>query len=390
MSVLGEKIKGFYKDVMASEWSPFIGGIIIALFAILHEAWSRPWGIVGGLRNWGEWFWYWVGLIPKDLAPSSPFWWSSSIMDFGFLLGAFISATLANEFGLRFPPIVEIIKAIVAGILMGLGAALARGCNIGAWYEGIGNLSASGFIMMAGLIIGVYLAVKYIIWEVEHIPSGGGFEVSFKKINWLFGIVALIFLFVWSWKYFNSTHERGAEYGGLLLITAALGYAMHRSRFCIVRAFREPFLSGEARMTKAVALSLALLTTGVAILKLAELQDPMAYVVPTFGLGAFIGGIIFGFGMVIAGGCGSGSLWRVAEGQIKLLIVVIFFGLSNAFFRYYMDFVWDIWDKGILGKAVYLPDHLGYAGTLIITFIVLFIWYIIIDWNEDTNKFVAL
>jgi len=37
----------------------------------------------------------------------------------------------------------------------------------------------------------------------------------------------------------------------------------------------------------------------------------------SFSLGALLGGSLFGAGMVIAGGCGAGSIWRAGEGQVK-------------------------------------------------------------------------
>ena len=45
---------------------------------------------------------------------------------------------------------------------------------------------------------------------------------------------------------------------------------------------------------------------------------PANYVRGTFGWGGVVGGFIFGLGAMFAGGCGSGTLWRVGEGQVKL------------------------------------------------------------------------
>ncbi|MCS7278672.1 MAG: YeeE/YedE thiosulfate transporter family protein [Thermodesulfobacteriaceae bacterium] len=386
MSTFFETLKDFYQQAMKSNWSPVVGGIIIAFLAVLLEAWYRPWGIVGGIRNWGEWFWYAIGVIEDR--PPHPIWFSSSVLNLGLVLGAFISATLAFEFGLRIPPLLEIIKGIIAGILMGIGAGLAQGCNIGAWYMSLGNLSGSGIIMMIGLFIGVFIGVKYLLWEIEHLSSSGGREISFGKLNPILGIIGIIILILGTYGYFRSEHEDGAVLGGCFILTAGIGYAIHRSRLCIVNSFREPFLSGDARMARGVALSLILLTLGVTILKMAEIKEEMLYVTPTFGLAAFLGGIIFGAAMVVAGGCGSGALWRVAEGQLKLWIVVIFFSISNAIFRHYLDNVWEVWDKGYLGKAVFLPHYFGYGISFIIIALIILIWYLLVDWNEKSEKFV--
>jgi len=376
----------FYSSVIKSNWSLITGGIVIALFAILLEMWGRPWGIIAGLRNWGEWFWYWVGVIDEE--PIHPLWSSASVIDIGFLLGAFISANLAYEFGIRIPPFLEIIKGIIGGILMGIGGALARGCNIGGLYTSLANLSASAIAMMIGLMIGALVAVKYLLWEIEHLPSKGGTEISLKKLNPILGIIALIVLIWGVYAYFHSEDEMGALLGGSMFFAAGIGYAMHRSRLCFVAAFREPFLSGEATFARAIILSMFLAMIGILFIKLAGIMPAMVYVTPTFIWGALIGGLIFGIGMVIAGGCGSGSLFRVAEGQVKLTIAVIFFALTNALVRYYMDYVWEIWDKGILGKKVFLPNYLGYGGTFILLSLVLLLWYVFVTWNEKSEKFV--
>jgi len=383
---IGENLREFYRIVFKENYSPIVGGILLAILVILLEMWYRPWGIVGGLRNWGEWLLFGISFLEE--APPHPLWFSSSVLNIGLLLGAFISACLAQEFGIRIPPKLEIVKAVVAGILMGVGSALARGCNIGGFFMPIANLSASGIAMMLGLMIGVFIGVKYLLWEIERFPSHGGREISLKKISPLLGIVALIVLLWGTYAYFTSENENGALLGGCLVLTAGIGFVMHRTRFCIVNAFREPFLSGEGTMAKGVALSLFISMLGIMFIKMAGIREPMTYVEPAFFIGSLVGGIIFGAAMTVAGGCGSGSLWRTAEGQVKLWIVVIFFALSNAILRYYMDYVWEVWDKGILGNAVYLPEIFGYAGTFLILSFVIFLWYLFVDWNEKTEKFV--
>lgn len=383
---LKDSVKVFFQVVFKNNYSPVTGGILLALLAILLEMWYRPWGIVGGLRNWGEWVLYGVGFLEE--APSHPLWFSSSVLNIGLILGAFISATLANEFGLRIPPRLEIIKGIVAGILMGVGSALAQGCNIGGFYMAIANLSASGIAMMLGLMVGVFIGVKYLLWELEHFSSQGGVEISTKKINPILGILAVLLLLYGMYAYFGSEHEEGALLGGALLLTAGIGFVMHRTRFCIVNSMREPFLSGEADMARGVVISLFLATLGILFIKMAGIREPMTYVTPTFIWGSLIGGLIFGAAMVVAGGCGSGSLWRVGEGQVKLMIVVVFFAVTNAILRHYLDNVWEVWDKGYLGSAVYLPDIFGYGGAFIILAIIIILWYIFVDWNEKSEKFV--
>src|SRR5207245_10201325 len=106
--------------------------------------------------------------------------------------------------------------------------------------------------------------------------------------------------------------------GVFLLFGGAFGLIFQRSRFCLVRAFREPFMTGDAEHTRAAALALVISTVGFAILKFTDLKDKRESVFPAAGAGALGGGLVFGVGMTLAGGCGAGSIWRAGGAQAKL------------------------------------------------------------------------
>ena len=122
--------------------------------------------------------------------------------------------------------------------------------------------------------------------------------------------------------------------------------------------------------------------------------NPAYYVRGTFGWGGVLGGILFGLGAMLAGGCGTGTLWRVGEGQIKLWLVALIFGISNAitvhlFKAVHMEGTGPLHVGSKLGRHIYLPDVFGYGGTLLIIAIAMGIWYVVVTWNEDTNKLVV-
>jgi hypothetical protein len=434
-SLMVSKVKRLYKQLCQDEWNSTTVGILVGLFSVLIMAWWRPWGAVGAVKNWGEWILYGVGVY-KD-APTSALIASGSVIGIGFVAGAFLSANLGNQFALRIPPMLEMVKAVAAGIFMGVGATLAGGCNVGGFYNAIGNLSAHGFAMMLGLVFGAIVGLKYIYWEMENISwgSGGAKTIDFPKaIQALLGIATILALAWGAYKYSSSDEAYIASLGGLILISAALGYIFQRGRWCMIQGFREPHMTGNCTMAKSVALSICIVAIGACVLKysvpvraslvpgtfasvveaiedeapdidmdaildeisgIAVLQDSRPvletgnYVRGTFGWGGVVGGLLFGFGAILAGGCGTGTLWRVGEGQIKLWIVTPVFGVTCALLGNWVQ-ANGYEAAGKLGSRVYMPGtFLGYGGSLALILLAMAAWYVIADWNEESNKFVV-
>ncbi|PIE56105.1 MAG: YeeE/YedE family protein [Desulfobulbus propionicus] len=413
--IFAGKVKGLYKTLCKDEWNATITGIIVAILSILIMAWWRPWGAVGAIRNWGDWMLYFgysltdmldvVGFVDEDGDPllKKAIWFDSgSVIGIGFILGAFISACLGGQFAFRFPPYREVVKAILAGILMGIGSTLAGGCNIGGMYNAIGNLAANGFAMWLGLVPGVILGLWLLYKEMEHISwgSGGSWTVEVPPVfQTIVGIAGIVLLIWASNAYANYTGDDSLEYitsmSGIIVLAAGLGYAMQRGRWCMIQGFREPHMTGDCTMAKSVALSIAIVAVGAAVLKYGvamrfdgdPVLNPMYYVRGTFGWGGVVGGFLFGVGAMFAGGCGSGTLWRVGEGQLKLWIVVPFFALSNSIMTAWFKSA-EYEADGILGSYIYLPEVMGYGPALGLIALFSVVWYLVVSWNEDSNKLI--
>jgi uncharacterized protein len=387
-SLLKIKFRKGYAVLFYQQWPALTGGILVGLLSILIVAWSRPWGIVGGIRNWADWLFYGLGFFPNQ--PKNPFLFSSSILDIGFLLGTFGSALLSKQFALRLAPPLEMIKGLAGGIFMGVGSSLALGCNVGAFYSPLINLSANGLAMMIGLMIGAFFGLKYLLWESEKLPPKSApspaapseiKDFEWKNIQPYLGAPLFVGLIVWAFWYAGKAYT---EIGGLLLFGAGFGLVLQRCRFCFVRAFRDPFMTGEATMAKAVTLSMVIGVIGLAILKWNGFRGESLFVIPSFWEGSLTGGILFGIGMVIAGGCGSGTLWRVAEGQTKLWAALFTFATTNSLMNVLIRTTG--WHQK-LGRAVFLPHFFGWGGSILLIILVLLLWYFLVSWNEERNTF---
>ena len=279
-NIMGGKVKELYKTLCQSEWNATVTGILVGFLSVLIMAWWRPWGAVGAIRNWGDWMMYGLTNLTGSSAgifsyyaevPRSALIDSGSVIGLCFILGAFISACLGKDFALRIPPYREMVKAVLAGLFMGIGATLAGGCNIGGFYNAIGNLAANGFTMWIGLVAGVILGLKLLYMEMEYITWGDGGSATIElpaPLIYLLGVIATAGLIWWSYTYAgNSEDGYLVSLSGVILIAAALGYAMQRGRWCMVQGFREPHMTGNSTLAKSVALSILIVAIGAAVLK---------------------------------------------------------------------------------------------------------------------------
>jgi uncharacterized membrane protein YedE/YeeE len=119
-----------------------------------------------------------------------------------------------------------------------------------------------------------------------------------------------------------------------LLIGFAVGALGQRTHFCTMGALTDLFLFGSARRLKGFVLAAALAMIAVQVLRAAGVPLGDSAPPPAGGwLGAAIGGGLFGFGMVLAGGCWSRNLVRLGTGSLKALVVVLLGAVTAAAFQ---------------------------------------------------------
>ena len=287
---------------------------------------------------------------------------------------------------------------------MGLGASLAGGCTTGGFFIPLTFSSYSGWMMWVGLLVGALIGLKLLLWTMENINWGMNAPpvkpAPFKHLYPWLGIIVIAFIIYWALNWWNSDDAKKVSRALLILSGFGIGFILHRSRFCFSRVFREPFMTGEGEMTKAMIMAIALgAPVGAALIAKGTI-DPYLAVPSRFWIGSLLGGLVFGLGMVFAGGCASGSLWRVGEGHLKLVVAVIFFGwggsiasallskagLLNAEFD--VDFLDGMAEVTPLGVQAFMPDMMGnWWGPLLLTYVILVVWYLFIRYNESTSRF---
>ncbi|OPJ57277.1 YeeE/YedE thiosulfate transporter family protein [Alkalithermobacter paradoxus] len=185
--------------------------------------------------------------------------------------------------------------------------------------------------------------------------------------------------------------KHNIEYSKFWIIGLLIGFTLQRSRFCFGASFRDPVLAGSTSILRAIIIAFIITTIGFSILQsnysLDHVNTIPGQIYPV-GIHTVIGAILFGLGMVIAGGCGSGILMRIGEGftlQIVVLIGFIIGAMSAA-----RNF--EFWDKLIISKSptIYLARYLGFPMTTILQIIVLIILYILVSIYDKKNNMMRM
>jgi uncharacterized membrane protein YedE/YeeE len=150
-----------------------IGGIAIGLLCVaVFIAGGHPWSVTFGYTVWGAKiasvlgfdfshaaFWQWPG--PKHALAESVLSDTSSLTDFGMLFGAMAEAAAAKPFArTAWPPAKSLLAAGIGGLLMGWGARLGFGCNIGACVGGVASGSLHGWVWFAAALPGCLIGIR--------------------------------------------------------------------------------------------------------------------------------------------------------------------------------------------------------------------------------------
>ena len=147
---------------------PLVAGaiaLVVLNFATLALA-GRPWGVTSAFALWGA---KTASVLGVDIA-SWPYWSTganaaalaaplsrdvTSVMNIGIVLGAMLAAALAGRYAPVWRlPLRSLVAAVAGGLLLGYGARLAYGCNIGAYFGGILSGSLHGWLWLVAAFTG--------------------------------------------------------------------------------------------------------------------------------------------------------------------------------------------------------------------------------------------
>lgn len=114
-------LRADYEHIFVDSWSPYVGAILMVLIIAVLMVSGLFWGIYGGLKLWGDWINWALGLGPllnMKAAPESPLLDRMSLMNMTLVLGAFAAALMSRQFAFNRAPKLEYIWGALGGTFM--------------------------------------------------------------------------------------------------------------------------------------------------------------------------------------------------------------------------------------------------------------------------------
>lgn len=337
----------FKQDYLIKFWNPTAAVIAAGILSAYYFGLTGTyWAVTGEFTRWGgeilqslgvnteEWGYYKIISLEGTI-----FSRIDGLMILGMFAGCIAAALWANNIGIRMPQNrIRIVQALVGGALAGFGARLAMGCNLASLFTGIPQFSLHAWFFTITTAIGSYAGVKFTLLPMFRPPlklKKGAGQVKQSDPNQAkrrFRIGMVIF-FAWVIASIYVMQAVSIKLGFAMLCGLGFGLLIERAQICFTSAFRDLWATGRAYMGKAIIYGMLIGTLCV----FSYIQLGMNPKIMWAGPNAIIGGLLFGFGIVLAGGCETGWMYRAMEGQVHFMWV----GVGNVVGSTLLAYWWD-------------------------------------------------
>jgi len=191
-----------------------------------------------------------------------------------------------------------------------------------------------------------------------------------KNVVWAYGIVGFFALI--SVATF-ALHEYYIYLSAYLWFGFIYGMCLQYGRFCFASAFRDLFAVGVPRMVVGIMIATILFAFSSALV--ASTGWSTFHPAPT-SIHAVFAGLIFGIGMVFAGGCASGSLYKTGEGNGVSLLVILSISVTQSIFvdvgGWMNNFIPKSWHESALEKS--LPASINVGDGWVDQYLAGYVW----------------
>lgn len=393
----------FKQKYLVRFYAPLPAIVALAILATYYYGFfGGVWAVTGEMTRWGGEFLELFGFDSSGYGyykltnlGGSPLTRTDGLMLIGMFLGCFISALWANNIKLRLPQSkIRIAQALIGGIVSGFGARLAMGCNLANFFTGLPYFSLHTWVFVVFMIIGIFVGSKVVVLPLfrskvtlQKSTTAHNLVCHKRREKLLFWLGSAIFAASIIWIIhltLNGTPtKRPIPLLGLALgFSLAFGFIVSRAQICFTSAFRDLFLTGRSQMAKAVFIGIMIGSIGAfSYLMLGSHEVKTAWV----GLNVVIGGFLFGFGIVFAGGCECGWIYRALEGQVHYWIA----GVGNIIGTIILALTWDSYVDIIATPfpKINLLQTFGNFGGLVVNYALLCTMLLFIAWYS--RRFLA-
>ena len=372
-------------------WSPVPAVIAAGILSTYYFGITGTfWAVTGEFTRWGGQLLQLIGVHSEEWGyyklihlEGTPLTRIDGMMIIGMFGGCFAAALWANNVKLRFPRSrIRILQAVAGGNLAGFGARLAMGCTLAAFFTGIPQFSLHAWFFAIATAIGTWFGARFTLLPIFRIP------VKMQKVSQAspltqkpdqarrrFRLGMVVFFAMIAWGLLTAANQ--PKLGLALLFGVGFGLLIERAQICFTSAFRDMWITGRTNMAKAIIFGMAASAIGI----FSYVQLGMEPKIMWAGPNAVIGGLLFGFGIVLAGGCETGWMYRAVEGQVHFWWV----GLGNVIGSTILAYYWEglspalatSWDK------INLLATFGPFGGLLVTYLLLLIALgLVIGWEK--------
>ncbi len=383
-------LAAFRERYLLRFWAPLPTLIALGVASAYYFALTGTfWAVTGEFTRWGGHVLAWFGVPVRDWSyfrliglQGTPLDRIDGVMTIGMLLGALACALWAGNVGLRWPTSRRrLLQGLVGGIIAGFGARLAMGCNLAAFFTGIPMFSLHAWAFMLAAVAGAWLGVKLTLlpWlriplkvtaRAATLPDAGQLARCAPRQAQLGLAVLVVALLFAAWRF-----EVSLVLGLATLFGLVFGGLIERAQICFTSAARDLWTTGRTQAATGILLGMAVACLGT----FGAIQLGMAPKIFWMGPNAVIGGLLFGVGIVLAGGCETGWMYRAVEGQLHFWVV----GLGNVIGGTLVAVYWDR-----LGSTLALPyprinllQQAGPGSGLLLTFAGLALCLLLVQLN---------
>ena len=382
-------------------WSPMPAIIALGVMAAYYFGLTGTyWAVTGEFTRWGG---HIMNLLGVDTSTwgyfkilglqGTPLDRVDGVMIIGMFAGAFAAAAMANNVKFRLPQSnIRIAQALIGGIIAGFGARIGMGCNLASFFTGIPQFSLHAWFFTIMTLVGVWLGTKVVLLPIfrshtklEKVSTQkdiGSNKENQKRAQVLFLLGVLTLIAVAIWVAYLMAYGKILEGKRIPVLALAVvfgvgfGFIISRAQICFTSAFRDLFITGRGYMANAVIVGMMVSTIGVFSYIMLGLPPKIMWAAPN----AVIGGLLFGFGIVIAGGCECGWMYRAVEGQVHYWIV----GIGNVIGSTLLAATWDYYAEPLATSfpKINFLESFGNYGGLVVSYGLLFAFLAFVLWVE--------